>query len=257
VLVLRPGALGDTLLAVPALRALRRAYGSVTLAAHAGASRLLAHCGEIDRGLSFDDSSLAWVFSGRGAPDDNVVAWMTAAPGLRSALVAAARPNGQEHCARYLLRTLAPLGVDLTWDDSPLRLTPLSSAEVLVHVGSGSPAKNWPPERFAAFIRALGAPVRLVVGEADIESVRAVERSFGVALRRLEVSLSELAQHLAGCRAYVGNDSGVSHLAGLCGAHTYTLFGPTDPAVWRPIGPNVHVVGFDKDPEKLASEVSA
>jgi ADP-heptose:LPS heptosyltransferase len=257
VLVLRPGALGDTLLAVPALRALRRAFGSVTLAAHAGAARLLAACGEIDRGMPFDDPSLTRVFSGRGVPAEDVVAWMSSAPGLSSALVAPSRPQGVEHCARYLLRSLAPLGIDLTWDDSPLRIGAVASHEVLVHVGSGSPAKNWPAKRFAAFIRALDAPVRLIVGEADSEPARAVERNYGAALPRLAADLSLLAQHLAGCRAYVGNDSGVSHLAGLCGARTFALFGPTDPAVWRPIGPNIHVVGFDTDPETLASEVSA
>jgi ADP-heptose:LPS heptosyltransferase len=131
------------------------------------------------------------------------------------------------------------------------------SDEVLVHVGSGSPAKNWPAERFAAFIRALDTPVRLIVGEADSEPVRAVERNYGSPLPRIETDLMQLAGRLGGCRAYVGNDSGVSHLAGLCGAPTYTLFGPSDPAVWRPVGPNVNVVPFDADPERLASEVSA
>ena len=53
--MLRPGALGDTLLAVPALRALRARFGRVTLAAHGGAARLLAALGEVDEGLAFDD----------------------------------------------------------------------------------------------------------------------------------------------------------------------------------------------------------
>ena len=62
VLVLRPGALGDTLLAVPALRALRKGgFAPLTLAAHGGAARLLASVGEVDRGLAFDDPSLGWL----------------------------------------------------------------------------------------------------------------------------------------------------------------------------------------------------
>ena len=59
--MLRPGALGDTLLAVPALRALRRRF-PLTLAAHGGAARLLASLGEVDRGMAFDDPSLGWLF---------------------------------------------------------------------------------------------------------------------------------------------------------------------------------------------------
>ena len=37
--------------------------------------------------------------------------------------------------------------------------------------------------------------------------------------------------------AFVGNDSGVSHLAAAVGAPGVVIFGPTDPARWRPIGP--------------------
>ena len=37
--------------------------------------------------------------------------------------------------------------------------------------------------------------------------------------------------------AFVGNDSGVSHLAAAVGAPGVVIFGPTDPARWRPLGP--------------------
>jgi heptosyltransferase III len=260
VLVLRPGALGDTLLAVPALRALRRAFRPLTLAAHASTARLLAAVGEVDRGLAFDDPSLAWLFRADGIADEPVVAWLSAAAVRtavqQSALVAPSRPSGTEHTAHYLLRTLAPLGIDASFDDRPLAVTPIVSDEVLVHPGSGSPAKNWPPERFAAVIRALDAPVRLVVGEADAAAGGAIESLLGRALPRLDVpTLEELAARLAGCRAYVGNDSGVSHLAGLCGAHTVALFGPTNPEIWRPIGPDVHVLDFDARPSAVAAEL--
>jgi len=257
VLVLRPGALGDTLLAVPALRALRRAFGSVTLAAHPGAARFLESVGEVDHGLAFDDLSLGWLFS--DAPHaDAVVAWMGATPALRdAAVVAPSRPPDMDRqCARYLLETLAPLGIDLTWDDHPLGVSRMSSDEVLVHPGSGSPTKNWPPSHFARVIRLLASPVRLVVGEADGPVATSVEASLGAPLQRLEQpSLEQLAARLAGCRAYVGNDSGVSHLAGLCGAHTVAIFGPTDPRVWQPIGPDIHIVSFGADPTEVAAAI--
>ena len=47
---------------------------------------------------------------------------------------------------------------------------------------------------------------------------------------------------LARCDLYVGNDAGPSHLAGLAGAPTLALFGPTDPERWRPLGPRVTVL---------------
>ena len=83
--MLRPGALGDTLLAVPALRALRQRFSPLTLAAHGGAARLLASVGEVDRGLAFDDPSLGWLFAADRAPEDAIVAWMNPVHALRRA----------------------------------------------------------------------------------------------------------------------------------------------------------------------------
>jgi heptosyltransferase-3 len=257
-LVLRPGALGDTLLAVPALRALRgRGFAPLTLAAHGGAARLLASVGEVERGLAFDDPSLAWLATEDRAPDEAIVAWMhpDALPALQHALlVAPSRPaNGDVHCAQYLMDSLARLGVASALDERPLRVRPLESDDVLVHPGSGSPAKNWPAARFAETIGAIDGRVRMIVGEADELAARAVEAALGRTLPRLEhATLPELAARLAGCRAYLGNDSGVSHLAGLCGARTVAVFGPTSPTVWRPRGPDIHVARFDTPPEHVA-----
>jgi heptosyltransferase-3 len=258
VLVLRPGALGDTLLAVPALRALRRAGFRLTLAAHGGAARLLATFGEVEHGIAFDDPSLRWLFTEDRAPEEPIVAWMNtdATPALRHALlVAASRPVADwMHCGKYLVDTLGTLGIDTAIDDRPLNVTPMPSHEVLVHPGSGSAAKNWPAARFAQVIRSLEGDVRLIVGEADEGAAREVEACLGRALPRLACApLEELAARLAGCRAYLGNDSGVSHLAGLCGARTVAMFGPTPPAVWGPLGPDVHVATFETTPARVAA----
>jgi ADP-heptose:LPS heptosyltransferase len=251
-LVLRPGALGDTLLAVPALRALRRRYSSIALAAHAAAARLLLQLGEVDRALAFDDPRVGGVLNGEDAGEP-VVAWLDAAnaPRLQAMLIAPSKPAGEVHCARWLVQTL---GID-EFHDSPLTVEPLHADEVLVHPGSGSATKNWPAARFAQLIEGLPM-ARLVAGEADEAAVQAVERCAGRALPRLqEPDLLELARRLAGCRAYLGNDSGVSHLAGLVGAPTHVLFGPTSPTVWRPLGPRVHIYGFDTRPADLAARL--
>ena len=250
-LVLRPGALGDTLLAVPALRALRRAYSPLTLAAHRGAARLLESVGEVDRGASFDDPSVAWVFTTTCPVAEDIVAWMSA-PVVSARIHAPSKPTDVQHCARYLLQTLRPLGIDLSFDEHPLEVKPIVSNEVLIHPGSGSRAKNWPPTQFSEVIRALKVPVRIIVGEADYEAAAGID---GVRLE--QPSLEELAARLAGCRAYLGNDSGVSHLAGLCGAPTFALFGPSDPRVWAPIGANVHVLPFGTVPEEIVAAINA
>jgi heptosyltransferase-3 len=251
VLVLRPGALGDALLAVPALRALHRAYRPLKLGSHPGAARLLATLGEVDAGLPFDDRSLSWVFSPE--PREAFIAWTGATLNGATLCVPSRPPAMDRHCARHLLESLEPLGIDLTWDDTPLQVSSFVSDEVLIHTGSGSPNKNWPPEHFAAVVRALRLPVRLVVGEADGASADALDASLGLRLPRLEhPPLEHLAARLTGCRGYLGNDSGISHLAGLCGAPTLALFGPTDPRVWHPLGPHVEVLDFGIDPREVA-----
>jgi heptosyltransferase III len=254
-LVLRPGALGDTLLAVPAVRALRHRYAPITLAAHGETARLLVQLGEADSALAFDDARITRLLTG-GPAGEPVVAWAAGVDLKEAVVVAPSRPSDETHCAEYLLRTLAPLGVSPVFDDRPLAVQPIASGEVLVHPGSGSARKNWPAERFAELVAQLPA-VRLIVGEADTAVADSVEACIGRQLPRLQgVGVHELAQRLAGCRAYVGNDSGVSHLAGLCGVRSFVLFGPTSPRVWQPLGPHVVVRMFDTEPRALAGEVS-
>lgn len=252
---------------MPALRALRSSFpgAHLTLAAHGAAARLLETTGEVDQGVPFDSPGLAWaVEADAPAPSrlpDALVAWQSDPRGTVEALlhsrglgrvvVAPSRPaeGDRTHCAVHLLRTLRPLGVRQTLDVRPLPLQPLRSDEILVHPGSGSPRKNWPPARFAEVVADLiaqGAAPRLIIGEADVGPAQAVEAALGQRLPRLDAPpLGELAARLAGCRAYLGNDSGVSHLAGLAGASTVALFGPTSPAVWRPLGARVTTMAFE------------
>jgi ADP-heptose:LPS heptosyltransferase len=51
-----------------------------------------------------------------------------------------------------------------------------------------------------------------------------------------------LSRVIAGARAFVGNDSGPTHLAAQLGIPTIALFGPTDPRCWSPVGPAVSIV---------------
>jgi ADP-heptose:LPS heptosyltransferase len=58
----------------------------------------------------------------------------------------------------------------------------------------------------------------------------------------LDAPLLEVAQQLQQCKCYLGNDSGITHLAAMLGIPTIALFGPTDPAIWQPPGPSVEVI---------------
>ena len=54
--------------------------------------------------------------------------------------------------------------------------------------------------------------------------------------------LLEVAHQLQQCRCYLGNNSGITHLAAMLGVPTVAIFGPTDPKIWRPVGPCVKVI---------------
>ncbi len=121
-------------------------------------------------------------------------------------------------------------------------------AEVVIHPGSGSRKKNWPAPRFEAIARRLSerglANIACCLGPAEedmtVPSGMAAWRCGG---------LVELARSLAGVRLFIGNDSGITHLAAAVGCPVVAVFGPTDPARWAPRGPRVRVVSAPEWPE--------
>ena len=122
-------------------------------------------------------------------------------------------------------RALARAG----WDGS----TPV----VLVHPGAGGVAKRWPVEGFAAALERLAAAQRVAIviheGPADHEAAAGLaERLRAPSLRLSEPALPTLVGVLAAASVYLGNDSGVSHLASAVGAACVTLF-TRDKLPWR------------------------
>jgi heptosyltransferase-3 len=100
----------------------------------------------------------------------------------------------------------------------------------VIHPFSGSAKKNWPLEKFRALARLI-EPVKWCAGpEEELEGAVHID------------DLYELACWLASARLYAGNDAGITHLAAAVGTPVVALFGPTDPAVWGPRGPRVHIV---------------
>jgi len=117
---------------------------------------------------------------------------------------------------------------------------------VAIHPGSGGEHKCWPLENFLKLAVRLRTDLYEVVflwGPAERErwGADAVRHLEAVAPVLAEASLVDLASVLSCCTGYVGNDSGIGHLAGALGIPTVTIFGPTNPGQWRPLGPKVSV----------------
>lgn len=157
----------------------------------------------------------------------------------RGALDALGVPSGARD-----LPTIAPTREEAAAADPLVRELP--EAFLALHPGSGSPGKKWPAERFGALAATLSAerPYALIEGPADREAVESVRARAPQCLVLPGLPLRTLGAVLACAGFYVGNDSGVSHLAAAYGAPCLALFGPTDPAVWSPVGPRVATLRF-------------
>jgi ADP-heptose:LPS heptosyltransferase len=269
-LVARAGALGDLLLLRPALAALDAAGHELHLLSPPAGILLAEDDSRVVAGwLDFDDRGLARCLAdprsawpGRFPPCDSAFvvsndADLSAALGrhIPHVLACDPRPPDGVHAADAYAAALgawavAPLAAVPTFRPRPSAheeaaplLARLPADFVAIHPGSGSSRKNWPAASFAPLAEALsgGLPWLLVEGPADAQPVARLARVAG-AVRSGPLSLSALAALLARAGVYVGNDSGVTHLAAAVGAMTVALFGPTEPAQWRPVGPNVRVV---------------
>ena len=116
--------------------------------------------------------------------------------------------------------------------------------------GSGAREKNWPAEFFAAVAkrweRNLGGRVLIMLG--PVEAERSELEYFGNCGEVVQnEGLGRVAALLSRCDLYLGNDSGITHLAAALGVNTVALFGPTDPAQWVPCGRRVAVISQNVD----------
>lgn len=181
----------------------------------------------------------------------------------------------------HLLRSLAPWGVRAPLRPAPLDVPEAWRAEarlalsglgvegrrplLVVHPGAGGKWKRWPAEGFARVIRRVslesGCQVLVHQGPADKEAVDELDRALGFAPPRLlEPPLHLLAAVLRQAGAYLGADSGVSHLAAAVGAPAVILFSAANRDRWAPWSPSAAslVIGDGvNDVEAIARVVSA
>ena len=285
VLVVRSGALGDVLLLRRAVAALRRAGHRAHLLAPAGVGGVLVGPGaeEASRLTALDGApAAAWL---GGAPAGSAFARslradailaLTRSVDLRTRLGGLAprvlerdpSPPPGTDASRWLAAPVSALGADPVPDPPVLAFTAherdaaraiadrLPRGFLALHPGSGSAAKNWPADGFGALVRSRVAGRRwlLVSGPADEKGTARLADLPGAVLAR-DLPLRVLGALLGQAGLYVGNDSGVTHLAAAAGAPTLALFGPTAAETWAPVGPLVEVVSsLDGTMESLELE---
>jgi heptosyltransferase-3 len=280
ILVLRGGALGDLVLTLPVLSEIRKSYSDAELVLLGIFPQALLAMPEFaDRVERLDAPDLLPIFVDGVLPRivqtrlagfdlaiifvpdlDGVIARNLAAVAVKQVISWSPGRRSDIHAVFALADVLGPLG--LTLRDPIPRLAigakPNHSATLGLHVGSGSPQKNWPIDHWLAFtqrVEGLFDDFLLVGGEADEMVVREFIARCNIPRLRtlLNASLPDLCQALNECALFVGHDTGVTHLAAAVGTPTVALFGPTNPNLWAPLGEHVTVV---RSPDTLMASIS-
>ena len=229
-MLIRPGAIGDCIRHFPEMEALRGSYTEVwiprpvaPLVLFADRVRALADTGLDLAGLPgmplpADLASFDRIHSWYGTQREDFRAAVAHLPFTFYPAI----PSGP------------PVGVPR------IALSGPRHGAIILHPFSASAKKNWQLASFQELARLLG-PVAWTCGpEETLDGARRFD------------GLAELACWLAGARLYIGNDSGITHLAAAVGTPVLALFGPTDPAIWCPAGAHVRWMRF-APPEEAAA----
>jgi len=124
---------------------------------------------------------------------------------------------------------------------------------ITIHPGSGGEKKCWPLHHYMALIKKLMKESRFYVlvlsGPAEERETKRLLSDLTMHNERIIHLHNELLIRVASLIVrsdfYLGNDSGISHLAGIMKRRGIVLFGPTDPALWRPLGESLEILRFD------------
>ncbi|MBB4909149.1 glycosyltransferase family 9 protein [Actinophytocola algeriensis] len=254
-LVLRALGIGDLLVAVPALRGLRRVSDRLVLAAPAWLAPLVDLTGCVDTllptaglgALRYRDPGVAVNLHGAG-PESIADLLATLPTRLithrHPAFPAVPGPEWveEQHEVHRWCRLLAWHDIPADPGELDLALPHVASVApgaVVVHPGASVAQRRWDADGFAAVARELAAAHRVVITGSAAERDLAVTVATGAGLPESsvlagEIDLAELAALVADAALVVTNDTGTGHLATAYGTPSVVLFGATPPRRWGP-----------------------
>lgn len=277
-LIIHQGALGDFIMTFPAISVLHRTYPQVDAICQGKLVGLAQKLGLIRKGYALESSIFAALYGDFPVKEAKRAASILCSyeqvvlfsfsqkltKNLKELLgrpvlqIPPRPPVGEKiHVSRFLWNLLAKAGLideskssfHQSFSLQGLRQAvchKADSAPVLIHPGSGSPPKNWPLNHFIklkSLLSKTGLRSEFVLGpaERDLERELVSKGAPHLKVHRTD-SLLEVFRLLCGARAFIGNDSGLTHLAAVIGLPVTAIFGPSDPIHWKPLGPTVAVV---------------
>jgi ADP-heptose:LPS heptosyltransferase len=292
ILVIRGGAIGDFILTLPAIAALRRQFPQAHLEVlgYPHIAQLAVAGGLADRVQPIEARGLAGFFARGGTLEpalmdyfsefDLVISYLydpdeifktnVCRCAVGQFIVGPHRPEEADriHATQVYLKPLERLAI---FDADPVprlnvgqasSLSQTSSTILLnqvgdrrdayptlaLHPGSGSEKKNWPETKWRGLVQQIVATTNwnllLVGGEAEGERLRWLAATLPPARCSIAQSLplAELAQQIQSGAAFVGHDSGITHLAAAVGLPCVVLWADTLEEVWRPQGERLVVL---------------
>lgn len=281
--VLHQGAIGDFLLTLSVVQGVRQALGvdRTTAVAAAPSARLAAGRSAVDEWRSPEtlglyrlfcrdlplDEKLAdllahadYVLSFLGGPAESVHdRLMTVSSARLVSVDPRPTPRTREqrrHITEQWSADVRAAGWKIA-DPGPARIGIAGRrghrpVRLLIQPGSGGRAKCWPLEKFVELVESLpGFDATWMLGPAEAAEARRVQDRDESLL--VETDLLKAAEQMASFDLYLGNDSGVTHLAAAIGLPTVAVFGVTDPRIWRPLGEHVTVVAPDQPVDNMDS----
>ena len=290
VFVHHDGALGDVLLSLPCLQRIRVSSGFLHLACRTDIGELLQHAGladEISRVDSLLYSQLyadlpggwscgtlssfdrAYLFIARATrfadnlkqciPDVRVIRTIPPADAPERATLFRLRQCGDDEFADSVPLSLPE--ADRVWAERLLAGQGFKEGRdrlLIVHPGSGGVKKCWPLKNYLDLIRSLSGYPQIwcvvLSGPAEpretISDLQELASNDPHVVHLHQEPLSRVAALLNIADYYLGNDSGISHLAGAMHCQGTVLFGPTDPQVWRPFCEGIEAIQFTQEGER-------
>jgi heptosyltransferase-3 len=137
-----------------------------------------------------------------------------------------------------------------------------------LHPGSGSIKKNWPLEKYFDLVKKIKDKYNpffiFFSGPAEDNQIKDTINSFLLGkdgmIHISDHELTLVSALLQICDVYIGNDSGITHLASSLGCNTIAIFRVTDPFLWGPVNNKVKVISAssrqEHDPSALSIEVN-
>lgn len=273
--MVRGGAIGEFVLTCPVLSALREHFPQtrLELLSYARTAQVAKDAGLVDDFRSIETRAAACFFARNATLDPAlseyfaqfslIFSYLYDPDGFFQAnvnkvskaqfIAAPAKPDeaAPMHAAESFLKVLERLAI---FESDPMpRLEFASSGTdanswIAAHPAVGNPLRHWPEARWRKLLEAILAhssyKLLLVGGDAE----RAVLERFADSLppHRIEVlrnaPLSDLAGRISRAQAFIGHDSGITHLAAAVGVPCTVLWGSGNQVVWKPLGQKIDLL---------------